>query len=373
MQHKRFTIVALAVSAAWSSVSFAQESPAVTQCVALMKQEKIAEAEPHCAKAAEEPGKFGKLLYADFHVRKGDPDGAIKRYSEILQGVDLAKPTKTEHAALRNRAMLGFRIGRVTAEDDARAALQLMPDDIELLRAAAYKSESESRRLEYADRLVALDPKSVQAHVLRSYALSALGEFQKAVDAADMAAKLDATSPLPLIARGFAQNMGGNYDKAEREYAAAVRMAPNEPEPRVSQAEMLAALKRYDDAIEVVTAALKLRPDQPHALRLRASARLWMGDAEGALADAEAANKIEPHEEGANLHVTAKEILEAQKAMQPKSIATMEKDRQTVLAAIRADMHGKMRSLHRAQTRGPPLRTGHVSSLHRGVVRRRCR
>jgi tetratricopeptide (TPR) repeat protein len=338
-QYKRLPIIALAISAAWSTSSYAQESSATTQCAALMSQEKIAEAELHCAQAAEGPGKFGKLLHADFLVRKRELDDATRLYAEILEGVDLAKPTQTEYLALRNRVLMAYTYQRPFDENDAHAALKLVPDDVELLEAGARASPSQLQRLEYADRLIALDPNSVKAHVLRSYALTGIEKFQDALASANAASKLDPNSPLPLVARGFAHSMMSEFAKAERDYAAAARKAPNEPHPKVSQAEMLAQLERFDEAIEVATEALKLRPNYPHALRLRASARLWMGDAEGALADLDVANKIEPHFQGLDMHSTAEEMLEAQKAMQPESIASMELDRQIVLADIKTHLH----------------------------------
>jgi tetratricopeptide (TPR) repeat protein len=336
MQYLRFTIVALAITAASSSASFAEGSPAAAQCVALINQEKIAEAEAFCVKAAAEPGKDGKLLYADYLGRKGDFDGAASRYSEILDGVDLAKPTQTEYSALRNRAFLKFFRQESSADDDVRAVLKLMPEDPELLEVAAQSSSSPDRRLEYADRLVALNPKSVQAQVLRSYALVGLKKGEEALTAAETAAKLDPDSPLPLIARGFAHSIMGDHTKAEREFAAAARKAPNEPEPKVSQAEMLVALKRFDDAIQVATEALALRPNHSGALRLRASARLSMGDAEGALADIDAANKIQFV--FGNARESAEKVMKAQKAMQPASIAAMERDRLIVLAGMEAHL-----------------------------------
>jgi len=339
MRHTRFTIVTLAITAAWSPASFAQQSPSAAQCVALVNEEKITEAESFCAKAAAEPGKDGKLLYADFLGRKGDWDGAYGRYSEILDGVDLTRPTQTEFSALRNRALLGFFREKTFADDDARASLALMPKDVELLRAGTQTSRSLDRRLEYANLLVALDPKSVEAHVLRSYALSGASKGPEALAAAETAAKLDSNSPYPLMARGFAHSAMGEHAKAEREFAAAARKVPNEPDPRVNQAEMLVALKRFDDAIAVATEALKLRPNHDGALRLRGAARLQMGDAEAALADIAAANKIQFV--FGNLQDTAEKVLAAQKAMQPDSIAAMEQDRQIVIAGMEAHLHRK--------------------------------
>ena len=151
MHHNRLAIVALAITAAWPTASFAQESSAAAQCAALMGQDKIAEAELHCAKAAEGPGKFGKLLYADLLVRKGELDDATRRYAEILEGVDLAKPTQTEYLALRNRVLMEYHYQRPFDENDALAALKLVPDDVELLEAGARASASQLQRLEYAD------------------------------------------------------------------------------------------------------------------------------------------------------------------------------------------------------------------------------
>src|SRR5678816_1047229 len=77
--HYRFTIVAVAIAATCAPLAFAEQSPSYVQCLALVKQQKITEAEPICAQAAAEPGKSGKLLFADFLTHKEDWHCAIAR------------------------------------------------------------------------------------------------------------------------------------------------------------------------------------------------------------------------------------------------------------------------------------------------------
>jgi len=334
----RFTIVALAIAAAPSPLAWAEPSQAYSQCVAFARQDKLAEAEPFCVQAATEPGKEGKVLHGDFLSRKGDVDGAIKRYNEVLEGADPAKFTPAEFTALKNRALVGFYSGRPAADADARAVLKLAPNDVDVLRAAAQYAAT--GKLEYVDRLIALDPKSAEYQVWRSYISSSQREYDEALVAAEAALKLQPGSPFALTARGYAHGASGEYAKAEKDHAAVTRKVPNEPDPWINRAEMLYQLKRYDDAVESASQGLSLRPGDARALGVRGNAHLAMGNADAALADGQG---IQGSQEyvwiASQIQETAEIMRDAQRAMTPQAVASLEADRAIVLGAIGAEMH----------------------------------
>jgi tetratricopeptide (TPR) repeat protein len=281
----RFTIAASAILAAWCSATSAGQSAAYSRCVELTNRFSFEEATPFCEQAATEDGDEGLLLYGQFVQMAGLPEDAQAIYSHLLLHADLSNPTAAQRAALRRRAMMGFESGSAAADADAAALLELVPGDVELLRAGAQGASSAAMRIEYADRLIALDPKVVDYHVLRSYALSAASQPAKALAAAETALQLDPDSALALTARGFAHAAGGDLATALRDHTAAAGKAPNESGPWTNVASTLFELGRYADAIQAAGEALEIEPIESRALLIRASAYLKTGNAERAIAD----------------------------------------------------------------------------------------
>lgn len=337
--HYRFTIVAVAIAAACSPLALADESPAYSQCVALIKQQKVSEAEPICAQAAAEPGKSGKLLYADFLTHKEDWNGAIARYTEILHGVDPANFTPVEQVALRNRAMVGFYLGKSEADDDARAFLKLVPNNLDVLRTGAQYARTNGRKLDYLNKLIELEPKVVDNYLTRSYIYSSESKHTDAFADVETALKLEPGSPYALTARAFAWAATGNYEKAEKDHAAVTRKVPKEPDPWVNRAEVLIQLKRYDDAIEMAGKALTVKPGFERALATRAQANLSMGRADAALADISQLESRDYEEIADELGETAEDMIGMYRAVNPQSVVALEQDRATVLSGVARSMH----------------------------------
>ena len=120
-----------------------------------------------------------------------------------------------------------------------------------------------------------------------------------------------------------------------------LRRAPEDADPRVNRAETLIRMKRFADAIDSATDALRLNPDHFSAFMARAHARLGMGDGEGALADYQSARRISGNRFLSNIEDRANLVTGAQKAMTRESVASMEADRQTILAAVEGHLHDK--------------------------------
>jgi tetratricopeptide (TPR) repeat protein len=339
--HKTFTIVALAIAATSSPLALAEQSPDIARCVELASAGKFADAEPYCAKAAENSGKDGKVLYGDLLARKGDSDAAMKLYTQVLEGATPDKLTPAEFNALNSRALLGLYTGRAGADVDAEASLKLNPNDVELLKTGAQYSKSDSRKLAYADRLVALDPKNAEHHVLRSYVLVSNNQVSDAFEAAEAALKLDPKSATALNARGYARGAMGDYVKAEKDFAAVTRKVPNEPDPWVYRAEVLAKLERPGDAIESANKALNLKPDHERALMLRAHANLALGNAAAALADIQNIKAQEYVWMVGDMKLTAESMISAQNALKPDSVAAMEQNRSIVIGGMASYLHSK--------------------------------
>lgn len=343
MRHMRsgFLATALLLALNTSAPTFAQEPSASERCMALANEGKLSEAEPVCAKAAEESVE-GKILYGDFLSYQGDFQGAVARYTEVLLGRDKTRPTATELAALRRRAVANFRLKNAAgASEDAAAFLEHQPDDLEILQLGGMTTPFPDVRISYSDRLVKLQPSNVEFHVFRARALSEAGKNREALDAVELALRLDPKSKTALSTRGFIHAAMGDHSKAVKDQARAARLAPDDTQSKTNQAQALVEAKRYAEAIDVATEALKLRPDNGDAIAIRAYARLSMGDGEGALADLESVTRVEPDTDWSEARLRARHLTEMQALMRPESIAQLEADRGVILGVIESHLHGK--------------------------------
>jgi tetratricopeptide (TPR) repeat protein len=340
--HNRSLVAALILALSSLTHADSQETPSMTKCASLVNENKLAEAEAFCVQAAVDAPGEGKVMYGDFLFRKGDARAAIQQYTELLKDADMSKPSNVELASLSHRAMVQFQSGNGTkAIDDIEKFLKHRPEDVEMLRLAFQATPWHDRREEYAGRLLALAPGEMEFHLMRIHAFIRSGKGKEAVEAADAALKLDPKSNFALTWRGFAHAAQGDFIKAERDHATVARRLPKETDPRANQAQVLLELKRYADAIEVASEALALKPDHFEGLKVRAQARLNMGDGEGALADIQTAKRVSPQPFASEIELYAPELIATHAAMSRESVARMEADRKLILEAIEGHMHGK--------------------------------
>jgi tetratricopeptide (TPR) repeat protein len=230
MRHMRSGSLAAAVFLALSVAPLsAGESAAHSQCAALLGEKKLADAEPFCVKAAQE-SKDGMLLQGDLLALKGDGKGALARYEEVISGYDRETPTSLQLTALHRRAVVHFQMGNASgASNAADAFLKHQPDNLELLQIAAMTTQFPTRRLEYADRLVALQPDKVGFHVFRSRALIENEKRREALDDIELALKLDPKSDEALMMRGFVHLALGDHARAVKDHATVARRNPKDP------------------------------------------------------------------------------------------------------------------------------------------------
>lgn len=235
-----FAAVLLALSHV--SLAGAETSPSISQCVTLVNQDKLAEAEPFCKQAASD-SRDGILIYGDFLYRKGDASGAIQQYSVLVDGADMKQPSALEITALGHRAM-AKAMTSIYGHGDIDAYLEHRPNDEDMLRLAVqYKSLSDKRE-DYANRLLAL------------------------------------------------------------------------------------------------------KPDHFEGLKVRAEARLQMGDGEGALADIRAAKRAAGAPFQSEIEYYAEDMIKAQRALSRESVERMEADRRAIYAGLEAHLHGKCGYYH---------------------------
>lgn len=313
--------------------------PAWKRCQALVEAEKIAEAEPFCVQGAKEDPIVGGSLYGQylqFFAKK--PDQAMIEYRKVRQTIKVGQtPNESQLLALRGIALLNLPRG--IGLSDADEYLKHQPDDREVLFLAAQKDDSAyGGEPKYADRLVALEPKAFEPHVLRSRTFLAREKPEKALEAAQAAIALAPKEPFALQARAEAYMAGGKLPESIRDYNTLAGLAPKEAWPLVGKASAQAQQEKYADAIATATQALRIKPDDTEGLKVRAASYIAMGEGEKALADlrhAEATNKLFGWP-GAVMR--AEEIIEAQALFTPKGVAQLEADRLTLKGVLLSDL-----------------------------------
>jgi tetratricopeptide (TPR) repeat protein len=216
------------------------------------------------------------------------------------------------------------------------AVIQSGKDGPKNLATAFYNRANAFRvKLEY-DRAIAdytqaikLDPKDYDFHVDRGWAYHLKGDFDRAIENHNEAIKLDRDNERAFIMRGAAWQRKGDYERAIKDNDEAIRINPKnasaynirgndyretldyeralndynialdiDPDDEVIFANRCfaqALARRYEAALKDCNEALRLRPaDNWYALGRRGLVYLMMGENEKAVADFDAALKINP-------------------------------------------------------------------------------
>jgi tetratricopeptide (TPR) repeat protein len=143
---------------------------------------------------------------------------------------------------------------------------------------------------------VAANPRNSRAWFHLGFAYYEAGRCGDAVRAYERAA---AANPLPeytlLVDWGLALECAGRLDEAEARLREAMALEPDSTGKAVF-GRVLAKKGQLDRAIEVLNEAVAMNPTDANALVYRGNARLLRGEAAEALADYEAALRIQPQD-----------------------------------------------------------------------------
>lgn len=190
----------------------------------------------------------GRLLA----LRGGDRDAAIESFGKVIDADEDAVEPKTRALALVYRASLVDNPDQQLA--DFNRAVELVPEDVEVLRNRAVFHLREGRAEEAAAdfrRIVEIEPDSAEAH-------QQLG--------------------LALIAQQ-------NLDEAMESFKKAAELAPTEVGPLINQARVLGGKREYENALAVLDKALSIEPDSVPVLMFRVQVHLQNGEFEKAITD----------------------------------------------------------------------------------------
>lgn len=187
--------------------------------------------------------------------------------AEAIYGAVLESEPEHGQALLHLGWML-FNQGRVADAKSLceRAAAQVNPD------ARALTRENDSVALQNLGRV-----------------LLECGQLQEAMAALEHAVERSPMSPRASLFIGMAWDELGEPDEARQWFERVLQLSRGHLEAQEHLARLAIKADHYDRALAMLDEVLNHAPARPSALNLRASAKLGLGDAAGALADHRAA------------------------------------------------------------------------------------
>ena len=199
------------------------------------------------------------------HLTRGADYLEQKKYPEAIVELRTAVQADPKLAEARLKladAYLATGEGGSALRELVRAA-DLLPDDAAvqlktgglLLQGRMY-ADARGR----AERVLARDPKNVDAYVLKGNALAGLREFKAAMEEYDRAITTDPTRAEPLLAMGSIQMAQGNAAEAEQALLKAVELDPRSMVSRLALGGYYWAAKNWMKAEDVLQSALELEP-----------------------------------------------------------------------------------------------------------------
>jgi tetratricopeptide (TPR) repeat protein len=220
--------------------------------------------------------------------RRGDVDGAIARYDDLLR----ADPQNV--GALHHLAMARCQRGQFA--EGIRRALAFAPDNADahnLLGMALARVGQAQEAVASFDRAIAARENFAQAHGNRASALAQLGAREDALRSYGRALALDPASVTDWLNQGALQFELGLHEKAISSFDRVLALQPNVPEAHFNRANALRALGRNPEALAAYDRALALQPNFADAILNRGLIHLGAERGEAALADFDRALAID--------------------------------------------------------------------------------
>ena len=146
------------------------------------------------------------------------------------------------------------------------------------------------------EKVVTLDPRSIEAHDLRAERLTEMGRYDEALAAAKPVQLL--TPELPLLLQGrtaWIEARRGNYAAAIPPMQALVAVDPKYVWGWHQLADWYNETGRVEGYLEAASELARLQPGHPVALTMRGEAKIQTNDREGGKADLRDALKVSPN------------------------------------------------------------------------------
>ena len=227
------TAMAIAAYGAVPDTDPLREAANISKADALFSNDQDAEAVATLKALAEErPDALGvQVALADALRQTEDFTAALPQYDKALQMI--GSPSKQYWPVLFSRGITNDRLGRKEeAEADMRAALELVPDQPDVLNYLGYSLVEQHRKLDEAldmiERAVAAMPESGAIQDSLAWAFFRLGRFDEAVGPMETAVLLEPADPILTDHLGDIYWAVGRQDEARFQWRRALVF---EPEP----------------------------------------------------------------------------------------------------------------------------------------------
>jgi putative PEP-CTERM system TPR-repeat lipoprotein len=209
-------------------------------------------------------------------------------YARLLEEIKPSQDDKTALAGvLTARGTAHLALGQVSeAQSSFAEALKVVPDFPDALLAQVRLAWSDGSFIAATDairRVLAKDPNSVEAWLLKAELLQGQGDLPGAAVAYEAAARLAPASILPRLALASIAILMEQPTLAQRHLDDVFRSTPSHPAANYMQALLHFSRKNYPRAQEFAEMTLRVAPEHRPAAYLLASAEL----AQGAVEDAE--------------------------------------------------------------------------------------
>lgn len=208
-------------------------------------------------------GKDGKPIYLDTltepnYVVSKEQDGWIKvRTRRRIEGW-----FSKNDAVLLEQAPAYFT-----------GVMQQMPADAwphYMRGVASFLREASDAALQDFNNAIRLDPKHVQARMLRGRLLSGRGDTDGGMRDLDEAVRLAPNNYLAFLVRGQIWQDRKEFDKAIKDFNEVIRLNPGEVDAFVDRGQCYDAKKDYDQALKDFGEAIRLDPENVDAYTSRA-------------------------------------------------------------------------------------------------------
>jgi tetratricopeptide (TPR) repeat protein len=287
------------------------------------------------------------------------PDGNVDRAREAL---DKVLGIEDENPLVRAKAF----ICRASVQNDPEKrladlneAVQLMPDNADILRARG-ELLSESGKLDAAladlDRAIALEPEDTSTYEMKAIVLARLKRFDEALATLDRAGQL---SPEAIVA--FVQKAREKPEDAMEDLNQALAKDPDNVNVLMMRAALYQIGNDQEKALADADRALKLKPDVPIVLRTHAVMLAAAGDYEAAIQDLEKLQKLFPN----NL-LTLLQLGELYSARQQYAKAI------DAYAAVLTQLRGETEAVAGPEDSTARTASGQAAMMERLALRRRA-
>lgn len=138
------------------------------------------------------------------------------------------------------------------------------------------------------------DPQTSADYTRLSAVYSALGQYERAVEAGDSAINLDSKNAAAFGVRGAAHWNLENSAAAGADFERTLQLDPENPDAQFGRGAVHFRNGEFDRALERLDVAISLKPEFTAAFVYRGETRTWLQQYDEAIADFETAARLDP-------------------------------------------------------------------------------